>query len=215
MELPAPLRRLAGFVSRHKWIAGVCYVLSLIFSEFIPLAGTVDDVRKQSLMLSVNFFLDPFPGLGPMPAWVLGIPAAIFLAVSLLPLLERKFSPGLCALFLAGFAFYPVLYLFKGTWFEALVWSILLAPIVALNLWVRSLDYFYSMVAALLLMDLGAAVRGHWLGLQTIGVPYSPALAPAAITAIDSGLFFAALLLWWRRVDFGKRFGWKRLEALE
>lgn len=215
MERPGLLRWVMRFVNRHKWLAGASFVLFLIFSEFIPLAGTVDDLRRQSLMLSVNFFLDPFPALGPMPVWVLGVPAAAFLAISLLPLLERKFSLGLCALFLAGFSFYPILYVFKGTWFEALLWSILLAPIVALNLWVRSLAYFYSMIAALLLMDLGAAVRGHWLGLPAIGVPYHPALAPAVIIAIDVSLFAVSLLLWWRRVDFGKRLGWKWLEALE
>ncbi len=209
------LRGFVSFVNRRKWLAGPCLALFFVFSEFIPLAGTVDDIRKQSLMLSVNYFLDPFPALGPMPALLLGVPAAAFLLVSLLPLLERKFSPGLFALFLSGFSFYPVLYLSRGTWFEPLVWAILLAPIVALNLWVRSIDYFYSMVVGLLFMDLGAAVRGYWLGLPAIGVPYSPALAPAAIIAIDTTLLAAAALLWWRGVDFGKRWGWKWLEALE
>ncbi len=211
----SPLRSIASFVNRRKWLAGSCLALFFIFSEPIPIAGTVEEIRRQVLMLSVNYFLDPFPGLGPAPAWLLGIPAAAFLLVSLLPLLEREFRPGLFALFLSGFLFYPAAFLTRDTWVHPLVWAILLAPIVALSLWVRSIDYFYSMVAGLLLMDLGAAVRGFGMGLPAIGVPYHPALSPAIIIAIDVSLLAVAALLWWRRVDFGRRWGWKWMEALE
>jgi hypothetical protein len=58
-------------------------------------------------------------------------------------------------------------------------------------------------------------VRGFGLGLPAIGVPYSPALAPAVIILLDSTFIALMVLLWWRRVDFGKRMGWKWLEAVE
>lgn len=204
--------RLVAFINRRKGVAGACYILSILFSEFIPVSGTVGEIPK---MLSVRFFTDPFPSLAPLPTWVLGIPAALFLAVSLLPLAERKFSPGLFLLFAVHFLFYPAAFLTRGSWVHPLVWALLLAPIVGLNLWVRSLDYFYAMVSAAILMDLGAAVRGFGMGLPAIGVPYYPALPPTVIIVIDVSLLTVAVLLWWKRIDFGRRWGVKWMEALE
>lgn len=209
------MTNILSFINKNKWIAGISFPLFLIFSEVIPLTNTIGDIAKQDLMFSISYFVTPFSFLADLNSWFLVVPSALFLSLSLLPLLDRKFNKPLFALFLTGFAFYPLLYLFKGTWFEALIWSVLLAPVVALNLWIRSIDYFYAMALGLGLMDLGAAIWGYRLGLEAIGVPYHSGLSPTIIMVIDCSLIAIVILLWWRRFDFGRALRLKWLVALE
>jgi len=191
-------------MNRKMALAGASYIISLILSEGCPVSKNIKNIPQ---LLSVHFIVDYFPRLQNLPAWLLYFPAVFFFFVSILPVLRQKFRFSFFFLVSLHFLFFPLVYFSKNSVLHPIVWSLLIFPVLGLNLWVRSLSYFYSMMSMTVLWDLGAAVRGYSLGYTTIGVPYHSALAPNFVIIIDIFLLIAVLFLWIKKVDFGKFFG--------
>lgn len=222
MDLKEKIRSnsFTKFINNRKYIAGVCFILFFIFSESIPLGAKIADVPTN---FTVQFFLMPFPFLKDLSMIYLLIPSSFFLFIAVLPIFERElrldplpYAKILYPLLLAaGFSFYPLIYLFKASHFATYLWSILIVSWIGINLWIRSLNYFYSSAISAFLWDLGAAVLAFFQGIPKIGVPYHSGLSPIVIIFIDLALAATFSFLWWKRMDFGKRFGWEWLEAYE
>lgn len=185
-------------------------MLFFLFSEPIPFGPRLADAPA---FFTVNAVLPEATRHWPMA--VLLVPAAICLAAALRPLARRPFDPPCFLLTLPAFAFYVLVWRSGNaldTWY---LWLLLVAPWAGLNLWVRSIDYFYASCLAAPLWDAGAALFGLARGMAFVPEPYAPAVPPLVSLAIDTALVTFFAVLWKRRVDWGRVLGIERLRALE
>ncbi len=203
---------MLDWLKRHKGLCGAALVLSFIFSEPIPLCETVGDAPA---FFSIQYFLMLVPWIKPLPSWVLAVPAALCFALSLVPLRGLRFQWIPFGLVLLGLSFYPLLIFGPFGVESGPLWGILFFAFAGLNLWIRSIDYFYAGAIAAMCWDLGAGLRGLQLGLEFLPEPYGNQIPPWFVVTLDSSIAGILALLWYKRVDFGKRLGWKWLEAVD
>lgn len=206
--------KLIKFLDKNKFICGISLILFFLFSESLPFGSKISSVPP---IFSVNFFLKPFPFLYEMPMILLLIPSIIFLAIAVLPLTMKKIKRNYFLLFLAGFLFFPILYIdinfFGFTWEgPSFTWCILFLSFMGLSLLYKDIHFLYAAAVTGLLWDFGAAYIAYfWLNLNGIPTPYSAGLPPATIMVIDMSFVILLLILWWKRFDFFKI---KRLSSL-
>lgn len=195
---------------RADALGGLALVLFFLFSEPIPFGPRLADAPP---FFTVNAVLPASARSCPMA--VLLVPSALCLALALRPLARRPFDPPCFLLTLPAVAFYALVWRSQdalGTWY---LWLLLVAPWAGLNLWVRSIDYFYASCVAAPLWDAGAALFGMARGMPFVPEPYAPAVPPWVSLAIDTALVTFFAVLWKRRVDWGRVLGVERLRALE
>ena len=191
-------------------LCGACLVLFFIFSEPIPFGTRIADMPVH---FTVHYFLPDSAAEWPMS--ILLVPSLIFLLVALLPLRRRPWDWLSFVLLLPAAVFAVVIWRSDaeaGGWYP---WLLLVLPWAGMNLWVRSIDYFYATCVAAPLWDMGAAIRGLRLGLEWVPEPYAPQVPPLLAIGIDAALVVLFVVLWVRRVDWGSTFGLARLRALE
>ncbi len=162
---------------------------------------------------TVHYFLPESAGALPMS--VLLVPSVAFLILALLPLRRRGWDWLSFALLLPASVFHALVWRSHeplGEWYP---WLLLLLPWAGMNLWVRSIDYFYATCVAAPLWDMGAAIRGLRLGLSWVPEPYAPRVPPLFAVGLDAVLVILFVFLWRRRVDWGRVLGIRRLEAVK
>lgn len=207
-----PPTTLANVARRRRAdaLGGLALVLFFLFSEPIPFGPRLGDAPP---FFTVNAVLPETTRAWPMA--VLLVPSALCLAVALRPLARRPFDGPCFVLTLPALAFYALVWRSGdalGTWY---LWLLLVAPWAGLNLWVRSIDYFYASCVAAPLWDAGAALFGLARGMPFVPEPYAPAVPPLVSLAIDTALVTFFAVLWKRRVDWGRVLGVERLRALD
>lgn len=195
---------------RSDALGGLAMVLFFLFSEPIPFGPWLADAPP---FFTVNAVLPA--AARELPMAVLLIPSAICLALALRPLARRPFDLPCFLLTLPAVVFYVLVWRSAdalGTWY---LWLLLVAPWAGLNLWVRSIDYFYASCVAAPLWDAGAALFGLVRGMPWVPEPYAPQVPPLVSLAIDTALVALFAVLWKRRVDWGRVLGIERLRALD
>lgn len=195
---------------RRDAASGLALVLFFLFSEPIPFGPRLGDAPA---FFSVNAFLPTSTRQWPMA--LLAVPAAIALAVALVPLRRRPWDGPCFLLFLAVVPFYVLVWRSGDPLASWYLWLLLVLPWAGLNLWVRSIDYFYASCIAAPLWDMGAALFGLTRGMRFVPEPYAPAVPPTLSVAIDLALMALFATLWRRRVDWGLVLGIERLRAVE
>ncbi len=195
---------------RRDAASGLALVLFFLFSEPIPFGPRLGDAPA---FFSVNAFLPPSTRHWPMA--LLGVPSAITLAVALRPLRRRPWDWLGFALVLPVVPFYVLVWDSGDPLASWYLWLLLVPPWAGLNLWVRSIDYFYASCVAAPLWDMGAALFGLARGMRFVPEPYAPQVPPTLSVAIDLALVALFAALWWRRVDWGRVLGIERLRAVD
>ena len=203
---------MLSWLNRHKGICGASIVLAFIFSEAVPLCKTAGEAPP---FFTIQFFLMALPFLRPLPSWVLLIPAMGFFGLALAPLKGRPFQWIPFLLILAGLSFFPLLIWGPFGVESGPLWGVLFLSFAGLNLWARSIDYFYAGAVAAMCWDMGAGINGLRLGLTSLPEPYSMHAPPWFVFSFDLLVAATLTVLWYKRVDFGKLLGWKWLEALD
>jgi hypothetical protein len=176
-------------------LSGVSLILFFVFSEPIPFGSRIADMPVH---FTVHYFLPE--SAAELPMALLGIPALAFLVVAFLPVRRRKWNWVAFALLLPAAIFHALIWRSPeplGGWYP---WLLLLFPFAGMNLWVRSVDYFYAACVADGFWDMGAAIRGLRLGLPWVPEPYAPQVPPLLSVSLDVALVLLFALLWWRRV---------------
>lgn len=189
--------------ARHA-LSGFCLILFFIFSEAIPLGGTMADLPR---LFTIQFFVpDALNNFSVL--WLL-LPSSIFLAIALYPMMPRPPLLEHALLIIVGFSFYPIVFFFReyvqhpytNEGSDALIWALLFVAWIGLILWSRSRDFLWASAAAAPLWDMGAAIRGVMLDVERIGVPYHQGLPPKIVILIDAMLCLLCLFLWWKNVN--------------
>jgi hypothetical protein len=191
-------------------LCGIALVLFFVFSEPIPFGTRIADMPVH---FTAHYFL-PEAAAG-LPMALLLVPSIACLAVALLPLCGRGWDWLSFVLLLPAAVFHLLVWRNPeplGGWYP---WLLLVLPWAGMNLWVRSIDYFYATCVAAPLWDMGAALRGLRLGLPWVPEPYAPQVPPLLSVGLDVGLVVLVAVLWRRRVDWGRRLGIARLQALD
>lgn len=191
-------------------LSGIGLILFFLFSEPIPFGARMGDMP---IHFTAHYFI-PDGALGA-PMILLLVPALVSLLVALLPLFRRQWNWLAFALLLPAAVFYALIWRSReplGGWFP---WLILALPFFGMNLWARSVDYFYASCIAAVFWDMGAAIRGIRLGLAAVPEPYGPHIPPLFSTVLDLSLAALFALLWRRRVDWGRRLGIPWIAALD
>lgn len=190
-------------------VCGVSLVLFFVFSEPLPFGSQLSDMPVH---FTVHYFLPE--GSGGLPMWILLVPSLVFLVLALLPLRHRGWDWLSFTLLLPACVFHALVWRSRepmGGWYP---WLLLVLPWAGMNLWVRSIDYFYATCVAAPLWDMGAAIRGLRLGLPWVPEPYAPRVPPLLAVSLDVALIVVCAVLWWQRVDWGRVLGVQRLRAL-
>ena len=190
-------------------LCGVALVLFFIFSEPIPFGSRISDMPVH---FTVHYFLPEAAAGWPMA--ILLIPSIVFLILALLPLRRRGWDWLSFVLLLPAVVFQVLVWQSHEPLGGCYPWLLLVLPWAGMNLWVRSIDYFYATCVAAPFWDMGAAIRGLRLGLPWVPEPYAPQVAPRLAVSLDVALVLLCAYLWWRRVDWGRVLGIHRLEAV-
>lgn len=205
-----PAARQQQRARRRDAASGLALVLFFLFSEPIPFGPRLGDAPP---FFSVNAFLPAATRDWPMALLV--VPSALGLAVALRPLRRRPWDWLGFALVLPVVPFYVLVWRSRDPLASWYLWLLLVAPWAGLNLWVRSIDYFYASCVAAPLWDMGAALFGLAHGMAIVPEPYAPAVPPWVSVAVDLALVALFTTLWRRRVDWGTVLGIERLRAVE
>ncbi len=184
-------------------LSGASLILFLVFSEPIPLAKTLSDTPR---FFTAHLFLDLLP-----PAWLrasslwLLVPSAFFLFAAFLPARKLKLETLPLVFIFIGFLFFPLAYFIHDSVNVGPLWGILFFIWLGLNLWFRSVDYFYASVACAFLWDMGAGVQGVMFNIPSLPEPYGNHIPPRVVVAVDAALVLMTCLFWKLRFDIGKK----------
>lgn len=206
------MKYLKKFFYEKKYISGICFILALAIAEPIPFGNKMADMPPY---FTARILVRIFPSLKDVSMFYLLIPSIILAIIAVLPILERKFNKLAFFLIVIGLFYFPLTIFFrKVISYGYILWF--LAPFFfGINLWLRSVNYFYSSAITAVFWDLGAALLAFYDGVPVIGVPYyfNPGFRPIIIIIIDTTIILIFSYLWFIRFNLIKK--WNLFETYE
>ncbi len=179
-----------------KCIQGLSLGYFFIISEHAFICNRINDIPKFA---AIRYF---FPIINlwlfqPFPAFLLFFFSLPFLYVSLYGV--KSISKKALLLIAIGSTYYPLSYFLKQSYYYPLIWSILIFFWLGVNSLVRSINFLFSSALICVLWDLITALAAFRLGMERIGVPYSPSLPIKYVICIDVSLLMLLLFLWQKK----------------
>lgn len=197
-----------------KWIAGISFIFAMAFFEPVSFGNKMGDMPPY---FTSRILIRAFPMLENVSMLYLLVPSLIFAIIAFLPVLERKFDKAAFVIVLAGFLYFPLTIFCHNAFpyaYGYILWFLFIFY-MGINLWLKSVNYFYSSAIAAVFWDLGAALLAFSDRVPIIGVPYcfKPGLKPIVIIIIDLTGITIFFFLWLIKFNLIKR--WNLFETYD
>jgi len=201
-------------ILEKKWIAGISFILAIAVFEPIPFGSKMGDMPPY---FTARLLVRAFPAMEDMSMLYLLIPSLFFAIIAFLQILERKFNKIAFPIVLIGFLYFPLTIFCHNSFpyaYGYILWFLFIFYL-GVNLWLVSVNFFYSSAITAIFWDLGAALLAFYDRVPVIGVPYCfrPGLKPIVIITIDLIFIMVFSILWLIKFNLIKR--WNLFETYD